>query len=295
MWRGQDDGPMSRRNRQTVGPAPLSEVESRIYDQGERCIPGVTHNEAEWRRHLKRYEFARRLIVADIAAGAQSGARVLDLGCGVGYGSAVLAEIPDSNIVAVDVSADSVGYARTTFARKNIAFEVADATDYVRGMGAFDYIVCCEVLEHLVDPLDVVRRMKYGRRAILDVPYAEPAGRNIHHHWHNVTEEDFGEWPGAVFFYQDLRGDIFAAPRKPLLPTNLFCILSGPAAGPLPGFRLSGDGFLPCVTYSMRSARRALELLVARIIPRGLLRKVVPGAAYHRLAGLWWKIQRRGR
>jgi len=52
--------------------------------------------------HLKRYEFARPFCV---------GKDVLDAGCGVGYGTAYLAETA-RRVVGVDVDADAIEYAR---------------------------------------------------------------------------------------------------------------------------------------------------------------------------------------
>ena len=49
---------------------------------GERCVPWVDDLQVLY-EHLHRYFFA-----ADLAEGK----RVLDLGCGEGYGSAILAE-----------------------------------------------------------------------------------------------------------------------------------------------------------------------------------------------------------
>jgi len=66
--------------------------------------------------HLKRYEFARPHCVA---------AEVLDAGCGVGYGSAYLAEVA-SRVVGVDVSEEAIAYARERYRRPNLEFVLGD-------------------------------------------------------------------------------------------------------------------------------------------------------------------------
>ena len=49
---------------------------------GERVIPGQVNDDL-WAEHIARYAFAARL---------SDGARVLDIGCGTGYGTAELAQ-----------------------------------------------------------------------------------------------------------------------------------------------------------------------------------------------------------
>ena len=59
--------------------------------------------------HLKRYDFARPLC---------TGLVVLDAACGVGYGTAFLAETA-ARIVGVDVDERSVAYARGRYGSAN--------------------------------------------------------------------------------------------------------------------------------------------------------------------------------
>ena len=61
---------------------------------GERVIPGQVDVDL-LNEHLARYSFAARLA---------RGKRVLDAGCGAGYGSAELARSAES-VVGVDVAA----------------------------------------------------------------------------------------------------------------------------------------------------------------------------------------------
>jgi methylase of polypeptide subunit release factors len=61
---------------------------------GERVIPGQVETDL-WNEHFSRYAFATLFA---------SGKRVLDLGCGSGYGSAELARTAES-VIGVDVSA----------------------------------------------------------------------------------------------------------------------------------------------------------------------------------------------
>src|SRR5215467_1277008 len=81
---------------------------------GERVIPGEVDVDL-LNEHLARYAFAARLA---------RGKRVLDAGCGAGYGSAELARAALS-VVGIDISAEAVAYAGANYQLPNLTFEVA--------------------------------------------------------------------------------------------------------------------------------------------------------------------------
>src|SRR5580698_6057306 len=81
---------------------------------GERVIPGEVDVDL-LNEHMARYTFAARLA---------RGKRVLDAGCGAGYGSAELARAAES-VVGVDCAPDAVEFARAHYPVANLKFEVA--------------------------------------------------------------------------------------------------------------------------------------------------------------------------
>src|SRR5512142_1405657 len=83
---------------------------------GERVIPGQVDADL-LNEHLARYAFAARLA---------RGKRVLDAGCGAGYGSAELAKTAIS-VLGVDQSADAVEFARENYRLPNLRFVQASA------------------------------------------------------------------------------------------------------------------------------------------------------------------------
>lgn len=107
---------------------------------GERVIPGQVETDL-WNEHFSRYAFASEVV---------GGKRVLDLGCGSGYGSAELARTAES-VVAVDVGVDAVDYARANYAAANLSFAVHSCTDLPFSAGSFDVITAFEVIEHLTN------------------------------------------------------------------------------------------------------------------------------------------------
>jgi 2-polyprenyl-3-methyl-5-hydroxy-6-metoxy-1,4-benzoquinol methylase len=117
--------------------------------------------------HLHRYEFAAALC---------GGLRVLDLACGTGYGSAILADSAAS-VHGVDNDGATVQLAsKTVGARTNVTFELADAVRFLRRDLAdeYDAIVCFEGLEHLETPGDAVAMLAEhaakGIRLLLSIP-----------------------------------------------------------------------------------------------------------------------------
>ena len=90
--------------------------------------------------HLARYYFAARFL---------NSKKVLDLGCGKGYGSRVLAERART-VTAVDLNVDSIEFAKQNYSAQNIEFLLEDVREIAkRHPNTFDAVVSFEVLEHL--------------------------------------------------------------------------------------------------------------------------------------------------
>lgn len=107
---------------------------------GERVIPGQVDADL-WAEHLSRYAFASRWA---------SGARVLDIGCGAGYGTAELAG-QARLAIGVDLSPDATAHARAAYPLPNIRFVPASATALPFADASFHLITAFEVIEHLDD------------------------------------------------------------------------------------------------------------------------------------------------
>src|SRR5689334_2087841 len=84
---------------------------------GERVIPGEVDVDL-LNEHVARYAFAARLA---------HGKRVLDAGCGAGYGSAELARTAES-VTGIDCAAEAVDFARANYGAANLHFEVGSCT-----------------------------------------------------------------------------------------------------------------------------------------------------------------------
>jgi SAM-dependent methyltransferase len=114
---------------------------------GERTLPDVPEENYWFRRHLVVYEW--------IAARAH-GRRVVDLACGEGYGSAVLARTAAS-VVGVDANPDAFEHARLKYTRPGLAFERDMIETWT---GDVDCVVFLQTIEHVQDPDAVLARIR---------------------------------------------------------------------------------------------------------------------------------------
>ena len=137
------------------------------------------------RIHLERYEFAARHLC---------GEQVLDMACGCGYGSALLAERhPDKQVTGVDIDPAAIAYARQHYQLPNLRYVCADAESFAATQ-RFDSIVSLETIEHLPNPRQLVanyaRLLAAGGRVIASVPITPTLDGNPHH-LHDFSRRSF--------------------------------------------------------------------------------------------------------
>ncbi|MDZ4804091.1 MAG: class I SAM-dependent methyltransferase [Candidatus Eisenbacteria bacterium] len=135
--------------------------------------------------HLERYEFAARHA---------AGRRVLDLACGVGYGSALLREKGKAReVLGVDVDDGAIRRARETYAGPGVSFLCRSAYEMSTNE-AFDMAVSLETIEHLPDPdrfLTILHGLlSPGALLVGSVPVTPSVDVNIHH-LHDFTASSF--------------------------------------------------------------------------------------------------------
>jgi SAM-dependent methyltransferase len=128
---------------------------------GERTLPDVPEENYWYRRHLVVYEWIARQL---------AGASVIDMACGEGYGSDVLAR-GAASVVGVDANPDAHEHARLRYRRANLRF----ARDLVETFAEpADAIVFLQTIEHLRDPGAVLDHFSSlvgaGGRVFLSTP-----------------------------------------------------------------------------------------------------------------------------
>src|SRR5919201_4246082 len=106
---------------------------------GERVIPDEQREQLVYAEHLVRYR---------LAAYFARGRRVLDAGCGEGYGTAMLAGAGPARVAGVDNDRDVPAHARE---RYGLEFVEADIVGLPFEDASFDLVVCFETIEHVAD------------------------------------------------------------------------------------------------------------------------------------------------
>jgi len=192
---------------------------------GERAIPGEVDADL-LNEHVARYTFAARLA---------RGKRVLDAGCGAGYGSAELAGTARW-VVGADRAREAVDFARAHYQRPNLYFEQASCAALPHPAGAFDLVVAFEVVEHLEDwrgfLLEARRVLAPTGQFIVSTPnklyYAEsrgPAGANPFHVHEFEFEELRGElaavFPHVAMFLENHVAAVAFQPDAPDSPAEV--------------------------------------------------------------------------
>jgi len=166
---------------QPAGVAPLSLT-------GERTLPDVPAENYWFRRHLVVYEW-----IAERCGGLD----VVDMACGEGYGTAVLARRA-ARVVGVDANPEALKHARAKYARAGVRFE----RELIEGFGEpCDAIAFLQTIEHVEEPDEVLSHLRSllrpGGTAYVSTPnlltLAPPGADKSDNPWH-VREYRAGEF-----------------------------------------------------------------------------------------------------
>ena len=243
---------------------------------GERVVPGLVDANL-LNEHFARYQLALRWC---------PGRRVLDAGCGTGYGSAELARSAAS-VIGIDFSEEAISYAKDHFREANLEFRIGDCLRLPDG--PFDLIVTFEVIEHLVQWRDFLQEV---RRALapdglflVSTPnklyYAESragSGANPFH----VHEFEYAEYLAelrTVFPYvgmllqNHVEGVAFANPENPVFqskveshavqPEDSHFFLAVCGISPMP--ELEGFCWIPGTGNILREREHHIALLTGEV------------------------------
>lgn len=102
--------------------------------------------------HIKRYAKVLEFLNENIIA--------LDVGCGCGYGSFILAK-KAKRVIAIDKSKKAIDYACKNYKKDNIKYRIFDIEkDNALKLGYFDLITCFEVIEHIKNPDKAIKNLR---------------------------------------------------------------------------------------------------------------------------------------
>jgi SAM-dependent methyltransferase len=114
---------------------------------GERTLPDVPEENYWYRRHLVVYEWIAERI---------AGLRVIDMACGEGYGTEVLARTA-SGAVGVDANPEAHEHARLRYARPGLRFERGLVDSFAEPA---DAVVFLQTIEHIEEPGAVLEHFR---------------------------------------------------------------------------------------------------------------------------------------
>ncbi len=177
---------------------------------GERTLPDVPEENYWYQRHLVVYEWIARRV---------AGLRVVDMACGEGYGSAVLAAAGARSVTGVDANPEAHEHARLRYVRDNLRFE-RDMVE--RFADPCDALVFLQTIEHVQDPAGLLARFREllaaGGTAYVSTPnvltLAPPGAERSGNPWHvyEYRPEEFAALCRASFPAVELYG-LFHARR----------------------------------------------------------------------------------
>ena len=118
------------------------------------AIERLTPKTLDWKkysaRHIQLYEYFRDFYKDKV---------VLDLACGVGYGSDIIKSYNAKEVVGLDISAEAISYAKTNYLDPSIHFFEMDYQE-VSSLGKkFDLIISIETIEHIHGQSNFISKM----------------------------------------------------------------------------------------------------------------------------------------
>ncbi len=162
---------------------------------------GFTGERPGWGQDFD-YDEARHLAAYAYAATLAPGRRVLDAGCGEGFGTRTLAQCA-SEIVGVDYSADAIASGRRNWREPNLRFEVVDLNRPGGFDERFDLVLNFQVLEHIADPIPFLEglraRLAPSGELLLTTPNRLKSFSENPYHLHEYTASELEGLLGRVF------------------------------------------------------------------------------------------------
>jgi SAM-dependent methyltransferase len=212
---------------------------------GERMVPELSAGTILEAEHLARYRFAIPYV---------AGKAVLDIGCGVGWGSRLLLdEGGAAAVTGVDIFTPAIEYAEQHFSGPT--YLVGDMAALPVPDASVDVVVCFEALEHVHDHQAVLAEVQRVLRPdglfFVSSPNPDVYPEGNAYHLHEVKPDELrhsiaSAFPHVRLFYQELLVASVISERSDA-HEDVYAVRIGPRDGPTEqyGIAVASMGELP--------------------------------------------------
>lgn len=119
-----------------------------------------------WGEHIHRYE--------EVIKNLTGSEKILDLACGNGYGTFLLANNTNDSVIGGDIDINSVNDCVGRFSKNNLSYSQLDGTNINYPDNTFDIVVSFETIEHTTKYLKMCKEfnrvLKSGGKLYLSTP-----------------------------------------------------------------------------------------------------------------------------
>ncbi|HYC54148.1 MAG TPA: methyltransferase domain-containing protein [Candidatus Binatia bacterium] len=155
------------------------------------------------------YDFARHVAAYRFAATQAAGKRVLDAGCGEGFGTQTIADVA-AEVLGVDYSEVAIAECRRLWNKPGLRFEQVDLTRPGDFTDTFDVVLNFQVIEHIADPLPFLRglhaRLNPAGTLIMTTPNRLRTVSENPYHLREYTAPELQALLETVFGHVEMRG-----------------------------------------------------------------------------------------
>jgi 2-polyprenyl-3-methyl-5-hydroxy-6-metoxy-1,4-benzoquinol methylase len=188
-------------------------LESRLYTDEELTqLPEINSAHPHYREWQLRKRSARRLV--HYLTSRKTPLEILEVGCGNGWLSHQLAEIPGSKVTAADINFTELQQAARVFSNDpNLRFIHGDIRSDILGERQFDYIIFAATIEHFPSIKKIIHLcLAYlrpgGEIHIIDSRFCRPEEVKIEERRTLAYSSSFGYPEMAEYYYHHTLADL---------------------------------------------------------------------------------------
>ena len=198
-------------------------IRTGYWHTSERVNPDFP--ETNFQNHLKVYKFVAQFVAANM--------KVVDLGCGTGYGSHYLSQFAES-VSGIDLSSSAIRWAKSRYLPSpRLSFQRGNVEKLPFATAMFDFAMSTENFEHLRDHaahLAEVRRVLIpGGTFFLATPNPEQTVTPNPYHSREFSFSELKDMLGGVFSQVEIVETMLRPqPNRGLLPNSDLRIFGRP-------------------------------------------------------------------